>query len=119
MRKLLLVLAIAAVGFEPFGWESHTRTMRCTGYCPCSICTNGEGVTASGRSAYTDGVAVDPDVVHLGARLDIPGYGSWKLADDTGRVIKGNRLDIRFQQHSDAQDFGVKYLQVRVWSRRH
>lgn len=86
-----------------------------TAYCPCTVCTKGTGVTASGRSAYVDGVAVDVDVIPLGAHIDVPGYGAWKKADDTGRLVKGDHIDIRFQDHETAKQWGTKWRRVRIW----
>lgn len=99
--------------------------VRASAYCPCAICTDGDGITATGRNAYSDGVAVDPFVIPLGTRLDIPGVrigpnrnGSWLPADDTGRLIKGRRIDIRFfgpRAHERARAYGTKRLKIRLW----
>lgn len=92
-----------------------------TAYCPCAICCGkyANGVTATGRNANTPGVAVDPKVIRLGSRLDIPGYrrsnGTWILADDTGGAIKGNRIDVRFETHEEARQWGRRRIRVRVW----
>ena len=100
-----------------------------TAYCPCSVCcgTNANGTTATGRDANLPGVAVDPRVIPLGSHLDIPGYtrtngtstypGAWILADDTGRLIKGFKIDIRFKTHEEALEWGKKRLRVRVWKK--
>lgn len=94
----------------------------CTAYCPCAMCTDGDGKTATGRDARLAGVAVDPAVIPLGARLDIPGYsrgkgvnGSWIRADDVGGKIKGMAIDVRMETHEDAVLWGRKNLTVRVW----
>ena len=98
-----------------------------TAYCQCSICCgkNANGLTATGRDANLPGVAVDKSVIPLGSRLDIPGYprtnvtskanGAWILADDTGRLIKGFKIDVRFEKHSEDIKWGKKRLKVRVW----
>lgn len=89
-----------------------------TGYCPGPCCSDGDGVTATGRDARTKGVAVDPRVIPLGSRLDVPDYGAWVPADDVGGAIKGNRIDIRFASHSEAKAFGRRKVRVRVWTTR-
>ena len=99
-------------------WEEKTMRVRVTAYDPGRCCTPGLGVTKTGRSAYSQGVAVDPKVIPLGSRLDIPGYGSWILADDTGSRIKGKKLDVRFLDHSTAKEWGDPWLTVRVWVRK-
>lgn len=99
-------------------------------YCPGSCCcgTSADGKTATGRDATKSGVAVDPKVIPLGSRLDIPGYsrtngtstagGAWILADDVGGAIKGKRIDIRMQTHQEALNWGRKTLRVRVWRKK-
>jgi 3D (Asp-Asp-Asp) domain-containing protein len=62
-------------------------------------------------------VATDPRTIPTGSRLDIPGIGSWLPADDIGGAIKGNRIDVRFNDHKSAMLFGRKVLRVRVWTR--
>jgi 3D (Asp-Asp-Asp) domain-containing protein len=58
-------------------------------------------------------VAVDPDVIPLGTRLYIPGYGL-ALAADTGGDIVGNRIDLCMEAHSDAWSFGRRMVKVYI-----
>ena len=101
--------------------------VRAYGYCECSVCCDGfaDGKTATGRNAQLAGVAVDPKVIPLGSRVDIPGYtrgtngnGSWILADDVGGAIKGNVIDVRFKTHAEARAWGVRVIWIRVWKPR-
>jgi len=94
-----------------------------TAYCPCEICCGkgSPGITKTGTSAKTAGVAIDPKLIPLGSHIDIPGYlrgpnnnGSWILCDDIGGAIKGNRIDVRFETHSEAKEWGIKRLLIRV-----
>lgn len=64
-----------------------------------------------GRSAH--GVAVDPDIIPLGSRLWIPGYGH-AVADDTGGWIKGHRIDIRCQDDDSMDIWGRRNVRVYV-----
>lgn len=91
-----------------------------TAYCPCSKCCGkwADGRTATGRDAYTRGVAVDRSRIPLGSRLSIPGYGQRVLADDVGGAIKGNRIDVRFNIHKAALKWGRRTLRVTVWPKR-
>ena len=71
------------------------------------------GITFSGvpaRPFHT--VAVDPSVVPLGAWLYIEGLGWWR-AEDTGNMIKGNRLDICLPTRDEAKRWGKR--KRRVW----
>jgi len=57
-------------------------------------------------------VAVDPEVIPLGTRLYVEGYG-YALAADTGSAIKGDRIDLFMADRDEALAFGVR--QVRVY----
>jgi 3D (Asp-Asp-Asp) domain-containing protein len=109
MTSLLLLL---------LAYAPEWRTVEATAYCPgpCAICGT-TGKTATGRDATLPGVAVDPAVIPLGSRLDVPGVGSWVLADDTGGAIKGEKIDVRMRTHEEAVEFGRKTIRVRVWGK--
>ena len=104
-------------------WKSKYVLLTVTAYCPNSCCCgdSADGITATGRNAYRPGVAVDPEIIPLGAHLDIPIYGDmrgwWTLADDVGGRVKGNTIDVRMKTHEEAVQWGRKRLRVRVWSR--
>lgn len=58
--------------------------------------------------------AVDPNVIPLGTRLFIPGYG-FAIADDTGGNIKGNRIDLAFDSFGEAMQFGRQTVTVYIF----
>lgn len=93
-------------------------TMTATGYCSCSICCgrSADGITATGMKAQPGVAAVDPGVIPLGSRLFIEGYGP-AIAGDTGSAIRGLRIDLFFDSHREALNFGKKRLKVHVLSR--
>lgn len=86
-----------------------------TAYCPCSQCCGewADGITASGTVA-TEGrtCAVDPDVIPLGTTIEIDGVKY--VAEDIGGAIKGNRVDICFNDHRSAVQYGVKTREVFI-----
>ena len=86
-----------------------------TAYCPCEKCCGkyADGITASGTAA-TEGrtCAVDPEVIPLGTEIEIDGVKY--IAEDTGGAIKGNRIDICFNDHRSAVMYGVKCKEVYV-----
>jgi len=85
--------------------------MIATAYVPyCSGCS---GVTALGLRAGHGIVAVDPNVIPLGTRLYVPGYGT-ALAGDTGGAIRGNRIDLGFNNLGEALRFGRRAITVFV-----
>lgn len=62
-------------------------------------------------------IAVDPKVIPLGSRLYVEypdGHGEYKVAEDTGGAIKGNRIDIAIMNRDKATDFGIKPVKVYV-----
>ena len=58
-------------------------------------------------------VAVDPDVIPLGTKLYIPGYG-YALACDTGSAIKGNKIDLFMNSTAECLAFGRRTITVNV-----
>lgn len=74
---------------------------------------NGDGLTATGLVATRGMVAVDPNVIPLGTRLYIPGYGI-ALAADTGGAIQGNRIDLLMDEYNEAINFGRRPLDVYI-----
>ena len=55
-------------------------------------------------------IAVDPSVIPYGSQVEINGHTY--IAHDTGGAIKGNRIDVYFDNHQDALSFGVQYAEV-------
>jgi len=58
-------------------------------------------------------IAVDPRIIPYGSKVFIPGIG-WRIAEDTGGDIKGNRIDIFMSSEDKAIRFGRKSALV-VW----
>lgn len=87
---------------------------RITAYCACNECTDGDGLTAlmkppvEGRT-----VAVDPSAIPYGTVLLINGHEY--VAEDSGiDWIEGKELDIYFESHEAAREFGVQWAEVYV-----
>ena len=97
----------------------HVVHMRVTGYCSCPKCCGkfSDGKTASNRKIRQGDVFVAADKQYrFGTEMIIPGYNGDGVVSvqDRGRVIKGNRLDLYFDTHRQAQKWGVQYLDVLV-----
>lgn len=88
-------------------------TMEATAYCPRSCCGSATGQTASGRKAEYGIVAVDPRHIPLGTVLYVDRYG-FGIAADTGRAIKGYRIDLCYPTHREANRFGRQRVRVLV-----
>jgi 3D (Asp-Asp-Asp) domain-containing protein len=71
------------------------------------------GITKSGTRFREGIIAVDPKIIPLGTRVYVEGYGE-AIADDTGGKIKGHRIDVAFNTHRKAINWGVKYVKVRI-----
>ena len=98
-----------------------------TAYCSCSKCcgqwgesrpvVNGHPIvfTASGALAEQGvTIAVDPEVIPYGTKVYIEGVGV-RVAQDTGGAIKGNRIDVYYDDHSEAWNSGVSDRPRQVW----
>lgn len=85
--------------------------MEATAYLPSD--GDGEGITATGLEARHGIVAVDPDVIPLGTRLYIPGYG-FAIAADTGGAINGEIIDLCMESYDEAMEFGRRDVEVFV-----
>lgn len=77
------------------------------------------GVTRSGTQVRPGVVSVDPKVIPLGSRLyieSLDGKVSYGVAyaEDTGSAIKGNKIDIYYENLQDALRFGRRQLRVYV-----
>lgn len=89
----------------------------------------GYGITSTGTKARIGRtVAVDPEVIPLGSRLQITFPKEYShldgeyIAEDTGRLIKGSTIDIFFGEDKSgstavneaAMEFGVRFVDVRI-----
>ena len=69
--------------------------------------------TASGTWPAVGTVAVDPEVIPLGTRLWIEGYGE-AVALDTGGAVKGNVIDVYLPTEAECLQWGRRQVEVRV-----
>lgn len=103
--------AVIDIG-EPLG------EFRLTAYCPCAKCCGkwANGITATGTTA-TEGrtIAVDPALIPYGATVTVyfaDGTSHTYTAEDCGGAIKENRIDVFFDDHQAAREFGVQTAYV-------
>jgi len=73
----------------------------------------GTGRTATGLPAGYGLVAVDPRVIPLGTVLYIEGYGM-AIAADTGRAIRGRKIDLCYATRQQAIQFGRRTVRVHL-----
>jgi 3D (Asp-Asp-Asp) domain-containing protein len=101
-------------------------TFKLTAYCSCSKCC-GKYAYNRPKDEYGNeivygsigvrliagiSIAVDPSVIPYGSNVAINGHTY--TAHDTGGAIKGNRIDVYFDDHQEAWDFGVQYAEVFI-----
>ncbi|MBX9973855.1 3D domain-containing protein [Cytobacillus firmus] len=88
--------------------EATAYTANCEG---CS------GITATGINLKENPdqkvISVDPNVIPLGSKVHVEGYGN-AVAGDTGGAIKGNKIDIFMPSQEDAINFGRKTVKVTI-----
>lgn len=59
-------------------------------------------------------IAVDPKVIPLGSLVDVPGYGL-AIAGDTGGAIKGNKIDLHFEDVNAVHKYGRKTIEITIF----
>ena len=97
-----------------------------TAYCGCEECCeeyalnrpideNGKAIVygSIGERLFQGvSVAVDPSVIPYGSKIEID--GEVYIAQVCGGAIKENRIDVYFENHSDALSFGVQTKPVYI-----
>lgn len=106
--------------------EVNKEVYRVTAYCPCERCCGvygknrpvdefGETIVygASGeRLKEGVSIAVDPEIIPYGTTVVM--FGKEYVAQDCGGAIQGNCIDIYFNDHKDAVEFGVQYAEATI-----
>lgn len=95
------------------GW---THEFHVTAYCGCYSCSEGYGTqTSTGVTAEAGRtIAVDPDVVPYGSKVQINGHTY--VAEDCGGAINGYEIDIYMDEHSSTDRFGSQYIVCTVYT---
>lgn len=102
--------ALSAASGQPIPVD-NTIVMEATAYTADD--PGNSGYTATGQPLAYGVASVDPDVIPLGSRLYIEGYG-YAVAADTGGAIVGNRIDLAMDSVADALNFGRRDVVVHV-----
>ena len=76
-------------------------------------CGKSDGITASGVKAI-EGITVAMDKsMPFGTKIYIDGVGE-RIVQDRGGAIKGNRIDLYFDDHQSALNFGRQIKEVTI-----
>ena len=118
----LIIFAFIAVSNRPASVEPATvkeslttETYKITAYCPCEKCCGrwADGITASGHEIQKgDKFCAADSSIPFGTTIDIPEYGRVPVLD-RGGAIKGNRIDVYFDTHQEALNWGVMNLVIK------
>ena len=89
-------------------------TFQLTAYCPCKYCSGGYGKNTSCGTMAEEGrtIAVDPKVIPYGSIIQINGKDY--IAEDCGGAVKGKIIDIYFEDHQVASDFGRQTAEIFI-----
>ncbi|RFU66373.1 LysM peptidoglycan-binding domain-containing protein [Peribacillus saganii] len=95
--------------------DSKEIIVKATAYT--ASCEGCSGVTATGINLKDNPdakvISVDPNVIPLGSKVYVEGYGN-AVAGDTGGAIKGNKIDVFIPNQQDAINWGTKQVTVKV-----
>ncbi len=100
------------------GWQ--TVRMRVTAYCPCRKCcgkySDGATIASGYRIRRGDALVAADEKYSFGTEMIIEGYNGGQAVKvrDRGGAIRENRLDVLFQSHKEAMEWGVRYIDVKV-----
>lgn len=93
-------LYVTATAYTPYDGPSH------------------EQITAAGYDIGANPnmklIAVDPNVIKLGTKVWVEGYG-YAIAGDTGGKIKGHKIDVLLPSKGAAYNWGVKRVKIIVF----
>ena len=97
---------------------AKTITVVVSAYCKENyphICNDGDSTYTATMTTPTAGrtIAVDPNIIPYGTRVEIEGVGV-RIAEDCGGAIKGNRIDLLFDTHEEALEWGMQTRQVTI-----
>jgi len=95
--------------------EGKTVTVEATAYT--AYCEGCSGTTYTGINLRANPnqkvIAVDPNVIPLGSKVYVEGYGE-AIAGDIGGLIKGHRIDVFIPNKSEAYKWGRKTVKVII-----
>lgn len=80
-------------------------------------CAGCSGITSTGYNLNANPnakvIAVDPNVIPLGSKVWVEGYG-YAIAADTGRAIRGNKIDVFFSTTAQCYSWGRRTVTIRI-----
>lgn len=112
MKIIITALIFIFIGMFIMDHTKPDKLYKVTAYCACEECCGKytDGITASGYKLRKGNklCAANFDFCTV---LKIPGYGIVPVLDRTGG---SNHIDVYFDTHEEALEWGVQYLEVEV-----
>jgi 3D (Asp-Asp-Asp) domain-containing protein len=100
--------------------SSSVKTLTVSSTAYTADCEGCSGITKMGINLknYSDGkvIAVDPNVIPLGSKVEVEGYGM-AIAADIGGSINGKSIDVFIPNYDDALQWGRKNVKVTVYEK--
>ena len=111
---MLLTITYAVTFCTP---KDEYYLMTATAYCPCKICcgTWSDGFTYTKDIAKKGCIAIDPTngPLKFGQKVYVEGYG-YGVCNDIGESITNWKIDLCFNIHQEALEYGVKLVRVYI-----
>lgn len=102
-------IPLTTVKFEDIPEYEELGTYKLTAYCACAkCCGKSDGITASGTKAQAGRTVAASKQFPFGIELYI--NGNTYIVEDRG--VGSGVIDIFFDTHEEAENFGVKYAKV-------
>lgn len=102
---------------EPAKEESEGKTLTVTATAYTADCEGCSGITYNGtdlnKNPDAKVIAVDPNVIPIGSKVHVEGYGD-AIAADIGSAIKGKRIDVFIPNLSKAKQWGTQTVDVKI-----
>nr|WP_275899631.1 3D domain-containing protein [Bacillus piscicola] len=102
---------------KPSSEQKAIRELTVSSTAYTANCRGCSGITATGINLKANPnqkvIAVDPNVIPLGTKVHVEGYGT-AIAGDTGGAIRGNKIDVFFKDRSSALRWGRKQVKIKI-----
>jgi 3D (Asp-Asp-Asp) domain-containing protein len=97
--------------------ESVVKEFMVSASAYTASCNGCSGITSTGinlnKNPDLKVIAVDPQVIKIGTKVYVEGYG-YAIAGDTGGAIRGNKIDVFFSSKSNALKWGRKTVKIKI-----
>ena len=108
---------VSAQTNETITTAASGKEMTVTATAYTAYCAGCSGTTYTGIDLRANPnqkvIAVDPNVIPLGSRVWVEGYGE-AIAGDIGGAIKGNIIDVFLESKQDAYNWGRRTVKIKV-----